>query len=71
MKHRFQVIFCRNVVIYFGAETKAKLWQRLSEKLAPGGFLYVGHSERILGQARRELANCGPTVYRRTAGAAG
>ncbi|MBV9078386.1 MAG: protein-glutamate O-methyltransferase [Methylobacteriaceae bacterium] len=47
MKHAFQAIFCRNVVIYFDDETQQKTWRRFQEHLAPGGQLYVGHSERV------------------------
>lgn len=47
MKGRFDVIFCRNVVIYFEAATQVFLWGRFKTMLAPGGRLYVGHSERV------------------------
>lgn len=47
MRGRFDVIFCRNVVIYFEEETQALIWSRLRTMLAPEGRLYIGHSERI------------------------
>lgn len=47
MKSRFDVIFCRNVTIYFDEATQDKLWRRFSQHLEPGGHLYIGHSERI------------------------
>lgn len=65
MKGPFQVIFCRNVVIYFNAETQARLWQRFSELLSPGGVLMIGHSERIAGPALSDFVPDGMTTYRR------
>ena len=47
MKGPFQAIFCRNVVIYFDEPTQEKVWRRFAPLLAPGGRLYIGHSERI------------------------
>lgn len=47
MRGRFDIVFCRNVVIYFDDETQAKLWTRFRNVLAPQGRLYIGHSERI------------------------
>jgi chemotaxis protein methyltransferase CheR len=61
----FDVIFCRNVVIYFDAETKAKLWARFAEVLTPGGYLFTGHSERVAEPERIGLLSCGVTQYRR------
>ena len=45
----YDVIFCRNVMIYFSREDQAKLAQRFHDRLAPGGFLYIGHSESLQG----------------------
>lgn len=61
----FDVIFCRNVVIYFDAETKAKLWGRFAEVLTPDGYLFTGHSERVAEPERIGLQSCGVTQYRR------
>ncbi len=47
MRGRFDVIFCRNVVIYFEEQTQAFLWNRFKSSLSPEGRLYIGHSERI------------------------
>ncbi|WP_370675621.1 protein-glutamate O-methyltransferase CheR [Pleomorphomonas sp. PLEO] len=43
------VIFCRNVLIYFDKPTQAKVLGRLCDRLAPGGYLFIGHSESITG----------------------
>jgi chemotaxis protein methyltransferase CheR len=42
------VTLCRNVIIYFGIETKQKVIQTLDEKLRPGGYLLLGHSESLI-----------------------
>ncbi len=47
IKGRFDVIFCRNVVIYFDDRTQSLLWSRFREALVTSGFIYIGHSERI------------------------
>ena len=64
MKGRFNVIFCRNVVIYFEEETQARIWSRFTPLLAPGGRLYIGHSERVSGPATALLETDGLTTYR-------
>ena len=64
MKGKFQAIFCRNVTIYFDQGTRDALWARFAAALAPGGFLYIGHSERIGGEAGRRFAPAGVTIYR-------
>ena len=66
MRRRFDAIFCRNVVIYFDEPTQATLWRRFRDQLAPGGRLYVGHSERV-GDTTFE--SDGQTVYRLAGGA--
>ncbi|MGF1660829.1 MAG: protein-glutamate O-methyltransferase [Rubrimonas sp.] len=69
MRGQFDVIFCRNVAIYFDESTQATIWRRLAEKLVPGGRLYIGHSERIGGPAAQMLVTDGVTSYRRAGGA--
>ncbi len=65
MAGRFDAIFCRNVMIYFDQPTKERLVARLAAMLQPGGYLYIGHSERISGPANAMLDQAGPTLYRR------
>jgi chemotaxis protein methyltransferase CheR len=62
----FDAIFCRNVMIYFDAATKSTLVDRLTEKIKPGGWLYIGHSESLIG-AHPGLRLVGRTIYRREA----
>jgi chemotaxis protein methyltransferase CheR len=63
---KFDVIFCRNVVIYFDADTRRLLWRRFAERLHPGGMLFIGHSERITAELEPFLEPVGVTQYRRT-----
>jgi chemotaxis protein methyltransferase CheR len=64
MKGPFQVIFCRNVMIYFDKPTQQALVQRYWELLAPGGHLFVGHSESLSALSHR-FAYVQPAVYRK------
>jgi len=66
MSGKFDAIFCRNVMIYFDAATKAKLVSRFAGLLKPRGWLYVGHSESLLdNQSSFELK--GRTIYQMVA----
>ncbi|NHN85013.1 chemotaxis protein [Acetobacter musti] len=62
----FSAIFCRNVAIYFDRQTQDRLWMRLAAHLRPGGYLYIGHSEKIPKGLVASLAACDtPTTYRK------
>jgi chemotaxis protein methyltransferase CheR len=65
-KGPFDAIFCRNVMIYFDGPTKARLIERFTKMVRPGGWLYIGHSESLLG-AHPGLHLEGRTIYRRDA----
>tara|TARA_R110000782_G_scaffold49622_2_gene107911 strand:+ start:46447 stop:47319 length:873 start_codon:yes stop_codon:yes gene_type:complete len=65
MKRQFDVIFCRNVMIYFDQPTKERLVARFADQLLPGGHLYIGHSERVSGPAQDILSLVGGTIYRK------
>jgi len=63
-QNSFHVIFCRNVMIYFDAETKREVVDRLYDVTAEGGFLFVGHAESLnRGTCPYEYVR--PGVYRR------
>jgi len=65
-KGPFDVIFCRNVMIYFDNPTKTNLVERFTQQLKPGGWLYIGHSESLIG-GHPGLKLVGRTIYRRDA----
>ncbi|MEI6097338.1 MAG: protein-glutamate O-methyltransferase CheR [Alphaproteobacteria bacterium] len=67
IKGPFDVIFCRNVAIYFDKPTQSRLWARFAELLTPDGHLCIGHSERVAGPAEQMLRPVGVTAYRRLA----
>ncbi|MBI9110168.1 protein-glutamate O-methyltransferase CheR [Maridesulfovibrio ferrireducens] len=63
-KDEKDIIFCRNVVIYFDRATQYTLFSKFCAKLSKGGFLFIGHSESISGMELpvRQIA---PTVYQK------
>ncbi|MFW5815940.1 MAG: CheR family methyltransferase, partial [Wenzhouxiangella sp.] len=64
MSGPFDVIFCRNVFIYFDRDVKARIVDRYAELLPVGGLLFIGHSESLHGLTDRfELI--GGTIYRK------
>nr|WP_294815833.1 protein-glutamate O-methyltransferase CheR [uncultured Sphingomonas sp.] len=63
LKAQYDVIFCRNVMIYFGDPAKEELEERFVNQLAQGGHLYIGHSERLIGPAASRMKSCGHTIY--------
>ena len=60
----YDVIFCRNVMIYFDRQTQQNLVNRLAACIHPGGYLFVGHSESLSG-IEHPLEYVCPAVYRR------
>lgn len=65
-KKPFQIIFCRNVMIYFDQPTRDRLVQKFHQFLEPGGYLFIGHSES-LGRAQTLFRYLRPAVYRKEA----
>lgn len=63
-KLKFDVIFCRNVMIYFNQETKDRLTNRFYDSTVPGGYLLVGHSESIT-RSTSQYKYIMPAVYRK------
>jgi chemotaxis protein methyltransferase CheR len=63
-KKKFQVIFCRNVMIYFDNKTKVELVNKFYELTEPGGYLFIGHSESLnRGETRYKYIS--PSIYRK------
>ena len=61
----FDVILCRNVVIYFTPDTKATLYVKFFNALAPGGYFLVGSTEQIFEYKKIGFENAGPFLYTR------
>ena len=68
MKGPFDLILCRNVVIYFDKDSKDLLFKRYAKILAPHGHLFLGHSE-TMGKEHIEFKNLGKTMYQKAADA--
>lgn len=64
MQGPFDIIFCRNVIIYFDKQTQINLFERYYHMLAPGGLLILGHSEN-LGSYQQYFENVGRTMFRK------
>jgi len=61
---RFDIIFCRNVLIYFELASQTQLVQRLHDTLEPGGYLIAGHSDSLL-RIKHSLLSLGNGIYQR------
>jgi chemotaxis protein methyltransferase CheR len=61
----FDLILCRNVVIYFGTETKTALYKKFLAALRPGGYLMTGATEQIFDYKNMGFESAGPFLYRR------
>ena len=68
MKGAFDIIFCRNVVIYFDKPTQAVLFARYADILNSGGYLFIGHSESLYKVSDR-FSSLGHTVYKKQSSA--
>ena len=60
---KFNVVFCRNVLIYFSAEVKKDILQRIHGTLKPGGYLFLGASEALNGLPDHyQMVQCSPGI---------
>lgn len=64
MKRKMDIIFCRNVIIYFDARTQEAILKKLIQCLRKGGYLFLGHSETIHGMDL-PMRHIAPTIYER------
>jgi chemotaxis protein methyltransferase CheR len=62
---KFDIIFCRNVMIYFDREVQYRLLEQFCKNLNPGGYLFLGHSESITGYSL-PLRHIQPTIFLKT-----
>jgi chemotaxis protein methyltransferase CheR len=65
---KFDVIFCRNVMIYFEADVQQRVVSMLERHLAPGGYFFIAHSESI-NTLKHGLTWFAPSAYRKAPGA--
>jgi len=61
-----EIVFCRNVIIYFDRPTQVQILQKLARQLSPGGYFFSGHSESLQGMDL-PLVPVAPSVYRKPA----
>lgn len=66
MKGKFDVIFCRNVIIYFDKPAQRRLFDRYANQMHDGGYLYIGHSESLYKVTER-FKPVGQSIYRKVA----
>jgi len=64
IKEKYQVIFCRNVLIYFDRATQEKVINNLCHHLEPGGYFFIGHSESLSGM-NVPLKHIKPTIFQK------
>ncbi len=64
LKGNFDVIMCRNVMIYFNRKTQQEVVQKFYDQLHPGGFLFLGHSESVSSN-NKGFKNLAPAVYQK------
>jgi chemotaxis protein methyltransferase CheR len=62
----FDIVFCRNTLIYFDKIIQRKVVTNLLEHLKPGGYLFIGHSESLLNHHFNNIKQVKPTIYRKT-----
>ena len=64
LPYSFDFVFCRNVTIYFDSVTRNEVLRRIVDKIKPGGYLFLGHSETALGTTL-PIKSIKPTIYRK------
>jgi chemotaxis protein methyltransferase CheR len=67
IREKFDVIFCRNVIIYFDRQTQQSILERIAQRLQPKGHLFMGHAE-TLHELDLPLVPIAPALYRRIDG---
>ena len=65
-KHKFDIIFCRNVMIYFDKKTQEQLVQKFLLHMQAGGYLFIGHSESLIGTDVK-VVRVAPAVFKKGA----
>ncbi len=66
MKGQFDILFCRNVVIYFNKETQKILFDRFANIMKDDAYMFLGHSESLFNITER-FSSLGQTIHRKAA----
>lgn len=64
LNKKFDIVFCRNVLIYFSKENQADVIRRILNHMSSGAYLFLGHSESLAGM-RKNLTSVSASVYRK------
>lgn len=64
LPHKFDFVFCRNVLIYFNPSTQRSVLAKIVDNIEKGGYLFLGHTECIKGFSDK-MERAAPTVYRK------
>jgi len=67
IKQKMDIIFCRNVMIYFDRDTQEGILHNINRHLDGGGYLFMGHSETLTDAGGFRLEQVAPTIYRKQA----
>jgi chemotaxis protein methyltransferase CheR len=64
LNETMDIVFCRNVIIYFNRETQEKILQKICNHIRPQGYLFMGHSESLVGQ-NLPVVQIAPHIYQK------
>jgi chemotaxis protein methyltransferase CheR len=64
LNETMDIVFCRNVIIYFNRETQEKILQKICNHIRPQGHLFMGHSESLVGQ-NLPVVQVAPHIYQK------
>ena len=67
LRDKMDVIFCRNVIIYFDVPTQERIVRSLYDRLVPGGYLFMGHSESLM-HISLNMTYESASIYRKAGG---
>ncbi len=64
LRETMDIVFCRNVIIYFNRQTQGMILQKICNHIRPGGYLFMGHSESLVGQ-ELPVVQIAPHIYQK------
>ncbi|WP_462325046.1 CheR family methyltransferase [Desulfoplanes sp.] len=65
LRETMDIVFCRNVIIYFNRQTQGMILQKICNHIRPGGYLFMGHSESLVGQ-NLPVVQIAPHIYQKS-----